>query len=124
MSVSPQKIITMIDIHKLMKIMIKLMPLFGQDPRHFGRNKDVDLTKIAEMEYPVHAVIRLKKKSLETRNQAVACHASQSSGPRRPGFFNLMEMMSRLRGPRDYFVRIHPPPNNNRKEKDLFEGIL
>jgi LmbE family N-acetylglucosaminyl deacetylase len=110
--------------HRFMKIMIRLMPLLGQDPHHFGRNKDVDLTKMAEMEYPVHAVIRLNKKSVETRNQAVTCHASQSSGPRRLGLFRIMEMFNRLRGPRDYFVCIHPPPNSKRKEKDLFEGIM
>jgi N-acetyl-1-D-myo-inositol-2-amino-2-deoxy-alpha-D-glucopyranoside deacetylase len=120
----PGKLYFGIRPHKLMKMMIRLMPLFGQDPHHFGRNKDVDLTKIAEMEYPIHAVIRLNKGSVETRNQAVACHASQSSGPGRSGLFRFMEMMSRIRGPRDYFFRLHPPPNSNRKEKDLFEGIL
>ena len=106
-----------------MKVIIRLMPLFGQDPHHFGRNKDVDLTKMAEREYPVHAVVRLSKKAVELRNRAVACHASQSSGPGRPGFFRIMEMMSRFRRPRDYFVRMYPPPNRKRKEKDLFEGI-
>ena len=26
-----------------LRLAVRLMPLFGQDPRHFGRNKDVDI---------------------------------------------------------------------------------
>ena len=47
--------------------MIKLMPLFGQNPHHFGRNKDIDLTKTTTMEHPVHAVIRPTKQASEIR---------------------------------------------------------
>src|SRR3990172_1468015 len=63
-----------------MKVMIKLMPLWGQDPRHFGSNKDIDLTRRLREEYPVHAIMRLKKKSVMIRNEAAACHASQGGG--------------------------------------------
>lgn len=108
---------------RLMRIMVKLMPLFGQDPHHFGRNGDVDLTRITSADYPVHAVIRLSKQAVETRSRAVACHASQTSGGRRPGLFRMMELIQKIRGPRDSFMREYPPPLNGRREKDLFEGI-
>lgn len=119
----PSKLYFGLRPHRLMKIMVRLMPLFGQDPHHFGRNKDVDLTKTTGVEYPVHAVIRLKKQSIEIRNKAVACHASQSSGRRRPALFRIIEIIERIRGPQDYFMREYPPPTSRRREKDLFEGV-
>ncbi|MFC1991309.1 PIG-L deacetylase family protein [Chloroflexota bacterium] len=110
-----------------MKILVKLMPLFGQDPHHFGRNRDIDLARTTSVNYPVHTVIRLKKESIEIRNRAAACHASQGFGGggrmRRPGLFMILQMIDKFRGPRDYFMREYPSPNGRRKEKDLFEGI-
>jgi N-acetyl-1-D-myo-inositol-2-amino-2-deoxy-alpha-D-glucopyranoside deacetylase len=104
-----------------MRFMIRLMPLFGQDPHHFGRNKDVDLTKVSGVEYPVNAIIHLTKQAREIRARAFACHASQGgSQPRRvPFFFRITEI---LRRHQDYFMRAYPPPTRHR-EKDLFEGL-
>lgn len=99
------------------------MPLFGQDPHHFGRNGDVDLTNMMGEEHPINAVVRLNKQSVEIRSRAVACHSSQSSGPRRrPGLFRMMELIQKLQGPRDSFRRAYPLPTRHR-EKDLFEGL-
>ncbi|OGO35900.1 MAG: hypothetical protein A2147_07225 [Chloroflexi bacterium RBG_16_57_8] len=107
-----------------MKLMVKLMPLYGQDPHHFGRNKDIDLTKMVGVEYPIHAVIRLSKRDVETRNRAASCHASQGGGRfRRGGPFMLLRIVEKLRGPRDYFTRVHPAVTTRRREKDLFEGV-
>jgi len=106
---------------RYMRLMIKLMPLFGQDPHHFGRNKDVDMTKTMGVEYPFHAVIRLTKQAREIRIRAAACHASQGGGqPRRgPWLFRINDMFHRQQ---DYFMREYPPPTRLR-EKDLFEGL-
>ncbi len=122
-SFQPYKLYFGIRPLRFMKIMIRLMPLFGQDPHHFGRNKDVDLTKITGIEHPVHAIIKLGKESVEARNKAIACHASQSSGRQRAWLFRIIEMIEKIRGPRDYFVRVCPPPKSKRKERDLFQGI-
>ena len=106
-----------------MRAMVKLMPLFGRDPRRFGRNGDVDLTKMTSEEAPIHAVVRLNKQSVEARRKAVASHPSQSSGTgTRPGLFRMMELLQKLPGPRDSFTRAYPPPAR-RREKDLFEGL-
>ncbi len=105
-----------------MRIMVKLMPLFGQDPHRSGRNQDVDLTRRIGMEYPVHAIVRLTKRAVKIRNKAVACHASQSGGRPRRSPFRLLQIIDKLRGPRDYFMREYPPPTR-RREKDLFEGL-
>lgn len=120
----PGKLYFGVRSRRLMRVMVKLMPLFGQDPHHFGRNGDVDLTKTTSVDYPIHAVIRLSKRAVETRNRAVACHASQSGGGRRrPGLFRMMELIGKIQGPRDSFMREYPPPLNGRREKDLFEGV-
>ena len=104
-----------------MRLMVKLMPLFGQDPHHFGRNKDIDFTKMIGAEYPVHAVVRTTKQAREIRIRAAACHTSQGGGqPRRgPWLFRLIEIFRRQQ---DYFMREYPPPTHGR-EKDLFDGL-
>ncbi|MFC2005469.1 PIG-L deacetylase family protein [Chloroflexota bacterium] len=119
----PNKLYFEVRSRQLMKMMVRLMPLFGQDPHHFGRNGDVDLTKINDVEYPIHAVIRLKKQAIEIRDKAVACHTSQSGGRRRSGLFRIIKIIEKIRGPRDCFIRAYPPPTIRCKEKDLFEGI-
>ncbi len=119
----PNKLYFGVRSRKLMKMMVRLMPLFGQDPHHFGRNGDVDLTKTTSVAYPIHAVIRLKKQAIEIRNKAVACHASQSGGRRRPGLFRIIGIIEKIRGPRDCFMQAYPPPTIRYKEKGLFEGI-
>jgi len=119
----PRKLYFLVRPRRMMKWMVNLMPLFGQDPHHFGRNKDVDLTRMNDVKYNFHAVIRLKKQAVEMRNKAVACHASQSSGQRRPLLFIIIEIIEKIRGSRDYYVRAYPLPTNHRLEKDLFEGI-
>ncbi|MFC1873191.1 PIG-L deacetylase family protein [Chloroflexota bacterium] len=119
----PNKLYFSVRSRKLMKLMVKLMPLLGQDPYHFGRNRDVDLTKMMGDEYPIHAVLRVNKQSVQIRSRAVACHSSQSSGlRRRPVLFRMMGLIQKLQGPRDSFMRSYPPPTQN-SEKDLFEGL-
>jgi len=109
-----------------MRLMVKLMPLFGQDPKHFGRNKDIDLTRRLVNEMPVHAEIKLKKSSVEIRNKAAACHVSQGGGRGFRGgslVFRIIRLLDSFKGPRDYFMRGYPVPDGRRREKDLFEGI-
>ncbi len=125
----PKKLYFNIRPHSLMRVMIKLMPLFGQNPHQFGRNKDIDLTIMAKMDYPVHATVRLNKRDAEVQRAAAACHASQGGGqpPRRGmGIFGLMNTVYGIRnffcGRRDYFMRAYPPPGK-RREPDLFAGI-
>ncbi|MFC1899628.1 PIG-L deacetylase family protein [Chloroflexota bacterium] len=119
----PSKLYFAVRSRNLMRIMVKLMPFFGQDPHHFGRNGDVDLTKRMMAKHPIHAVIRLNKESVKIRNRATACHASQTSGPRRrPGLFRIMGLIQKLHGPKDSFMRAYPSPDGHR-EKDLFEGL-
>lgn len=119
----PQKLYFGVRPRGLTKTMVKLMPLFGQDPRHFGRNKDVDLTMMTNADYPVHAVVSLSKQAIEIRNKASACHASQGGGRPRHGLFRIIRIIESLQGQKDYFMRDYPRPAGQRREKDLFDGV-
>ena len=113
----------------LMKLAVKVMPLFGKNPHQFGKNKDIDLTQMIEPEFPVHAAVKLTKEDLRIRDKATACHASQlgDTSPRK-GIFGLVFLLSALfnglMGQRDYYMRAYPEPKpKERREKDLFEGL-
>ncbi len=104
----------------LLKLAVKLLPLFGQDPRRFGRNKDVDIASLVEVDFPVHAAVRLTKQAVKLRERATACYLSQANGgPPRTG---ILTLVFKLFGRRDLFMRAHPQ-FEGRRETDLFEGI-
>ncbi len=117
----PQKLYFVVRPYGYMKFMVRLMPLVGQDPRRFGRNKDIDLTQIIGAVYPVNAVVHFSKEAMQMRDRASACHASQGGGRPRRGPYRVMQIMEKIRK-RDLFMREYPPPTH-RREHDLFEGV-
>jgi len=97
---------------------VRLMPLFGKDPHRWGRNQDIDLTRLVDQDFSVHAVIDYQAVR-ERKAQASACHASQGGSGMLRG---LMGWMVRLGGRRDSYMRAYPPPADGlRRERDLFE---
>ncbi len=120
---APQKLYFGVHSHGMLKLWVKLMPLFGQDPHHLGKNKDIDITLFANASYPVHAVIKLSPQSIEARDKATDCHASQLGGGGPPGGW-LQGLVEKARGQRDFFMRAYPPVKGRmKKERDLFEGV-
>jgi LmbE family N-acetylglucosaminyl deacetylase len=117
----PKKLYYHVLPHRFVKWAVKLMPLFGRDPHHFGKNRDVDLVELMKTEFPVHAVIRIGKEAERKRNLAAACHASQLGGepPRR----GILGIVNKIMGAKDSYMRAEPPVTGRVKEKDLFEGI-
>ena len=98
----------------------RLMPLFGKDPRKWGRNKDIDLKSLVDVEFPTHARIDIRD-VIETKRTAGACHASQGGILMRRG---LMGLATRALERHEDYMRVFPPVNGNTKiVKDLFEGI-
>ena len=98
----------------------RLMPLWGQNPRKWGRNKDIDLTDLIN-DFPVHARLNIRP-AAEAKRLAGAEHASQGGGVQmRRGLFG---MINRLLGGSESFMQAYPPIDGNFKKKtDLFEGI-
>jgi LmbE family N-acetylglucosaminyl deacetylase len=104
-----------------LKAMTRLMPLVGKNPRKWGRNGDIDLKDLADVDFPVH--VRLDIRSVaEIKREAGAQHASQGGVGMRQG---LMGLVTRLFGESEEFMRAYPPvPEGKYKvTRDLFDPI-
>jgi N-acetyl-1-D-myo-inositol-2-amino-2-deoxy-alpha-D-glucopyranoside deacetylase/mycothiol S-conjugate amidase len=114
----PEKLYFHVFPRQMLQIAIRLLPLLGRDPRHYGQNGDVDLTALVAVNLPVDARVRLRRADRETRNRAVACYRSQTgSGPPRSG---LLSLVNRLFGRHDEYSRAFPPRDGT-CETDLFQ---
>lgn len=114
----PQKLYYTAFPRGLVKVAVKILPLFGQDPTALGRNNDIDLKRIAGVEQVVTTKIKVAR-HFEAGQQAARCYASQTSGDeiRFPGF------LSRWLGRFDRYTRAIPPFEDDWVENDLFAGI-
>lgn len=116
----PQKLYYSTPSMKTLRFLVRIMPFFGQDPRHWGRNKDIDLLNIIKDEYPIHARVKTNVVS-KAHARAIACHASQlDAGLRRPG---CLGWLFRMGSHQDTFMRAFPPAPEDLKEEDLFAGV-
>lgn len=116
----PQKLYFTTFPVKLLRALLRLTTLFGRDPTKWGRNNDIDLVKLTENSYPVHARINTSSVA-KVKQRAAECHASQmEGGPRRSGLFGTI---FRLADRRETFMRAHPPVHGKIAESDLFSGV-
>jgi LmbE family N-acetylglucosaminyl deacetylase len=98
----------------------RLMPLFGKDPAKFGRNGDINLKELAEVDFPVHVRLDIRKVA-EIKREAGACHASQGGVGMRRG---LMGFVTKVFGEHEDYMRAYPPVDGDLKRLgDLFDGI-
>jgi LmbE family N-acetylglucosaminyl deacetylase len=105
---------------RFLKWATRLMPLFGMNPRKWGRNKDIDLKSLVEYEFPTNARIDISS-VVQAKREAGACHASQGGILMRRG---LMGFVSRALEKHEEYMRAYPPANGKMKvTNDLFEGI-
>ena len=103
-----------------LRAMTRLMPLFGKDPTKWGRNGDINLKELAEVDFPIHARLDIRSVA-EIKRQAGAQHASQGGIQMRRG---LMGFVTKVFGEREDFMQAFPPVAGEIKRKqDLFEGI-
>lgn len=105
---------------QFLRMATRLMPLVGIDPSRFGRNKDVDLKALVDVDFPVH--VRVDTRSVSDVAQAAAlCHASQGGGQMRSG---VMGFVRRMIGDREEYMRAYPPVQNGRRlGGDLLKGV-
>jgi LmbE family N-acetylglucosaminyl deacetylase len=103
---------------QLLKVAVKIMPLFGQDPAALGRNKDMNLKRMAAVEQVITTRINVSAYH-EARQRAVACHASQAFGNDGRAFGLLSRWLFRY----ESFTRAVPPFEERRAERDLFAEI-
>ena len=117
----PQKLYFHVMPRRALKIAVRILPLFGRDPAKYGRTRDIDLTKLVSVDFPIHAVIKLNQEDLDIRERARACHASQISGPPQS---RLLGLINKFMGKSDQFMRAFPPAIKIKKENNLFQGVL
>lgn len=120
----PQKLYYPTFARGFLKFAARLLPLLGRDPRKFGRNSDIDILSLVEVDFPIHALIDVSGEPSEMRNRASACHQSQlASGPPRNGPMGLLFRLMGMRAPRDSYMRVFPAVNGPLTETDLFAGV-
>ena len=116
----PQALYYQVFPRAFLKWMTRLMPLVGKDPRKWGRNGDINLKELAEVDFPVHVRLDIRP-VVDAKREAGACHASQGGAGMRSG---LMGFVARVLGEKEDFMRAYPPVNGNHAQaRDLFEGI-
>jgi len=120
---APQKLYFHTFPKTFFKLAVKVLPFFGQDPSHWGRNKDIDFASLAQVEFPVHASIRIDSRAADAKQRASACHSSQLGGG--PPSGGLLGLAFRAAQSQENFMRAFPPvpPGQRVHETDLFEGV-
>ena len=116
--------------HGFLKTVVRLLRLFGKDAHKWGKNGDIDLASIAEVDFPTDARLDIRS-VLEKKEKAGAYHASQGGG-RTPALAagasvggNLAGSILRLFSGQENFMRAYPPVEPGEKvERDLFAGLI
>lgn len=104
-----------------LRIIVRLLPLLGRNPRKFGQNGDIDLVSIAEVNFPIHAVIDYRSVAA-IRDEASACHASQG-GASMTGS-GIIGRLRRLFFSKEQYMAAYPEfPPGTPVLHDLFTGI-
>ena len=99
--------------------MVWVLRLLGKDPSKWGRNQDIDLVSLTDVDFPTHAKVdyRLVK---DRREQAAACHASQGGMEMNKGFRGFVTRL--FGGHTDTYMQAYPEPEAGQSVKrDLFE---
>ncbi|MEM7346313.1 MAG: PIG-L family deacetylase, partial [Chloroflexota bacterium] len=115
----PQKLYYTVFPRGLIKAAVAILPFFGKDPKAFGKNKDINLKRIADIEQDIHTKIWTAP-FFDEAQKAADCHASQLSGlsVTIPNF--IRKWFARYNA----YTRIFPKPGGNEPiEDDLFMGV-
>lgn len=116
----PQALYFQVFPRGFLRAMTRLMPLFGKDPTKWGRNGDINLKELAEVDFPVHVRVNIRP-VVDVKRKAGEQHASQGGIQMRRG---LMGFVTKVFGEREDFMQAYPPADGDFKRKnDLFEGI-
>ncbi len=107
--------------NRVVKLLIWMMRLRGQDPKHSGRNKDIDWTKIGIDPRQLNARVDYRR-YWDVKRAAGAAHASQGGGMSRNRL--LPEPLQRRFMATETYIRAYPPPREGERERDLFAGVV
>lgn len=114
---APQKLYFSTFSRRFLRAAVRVLQLLGQDPHHFGKNKDIDIASLVDVDYPIHARVPTRD-VIAQKERAFACHSSQGGSMPPP-----VRWLQRLFGGDETFMRAIPVEPPARIERDLFEGI-
>jgi LmbE family N-acetylglucosaminyl deacetylase len=117
----PQKLYFQTIGRGFLRLMVRILPIFGKDPRRWGRNGDIDLTSLAVEDFPTHAEVDFTPVAA-IRAEAAACHASQGGVGMSRGIQGWI--LNRFRKKESYMRAFPDPKPGERIEKDLFVGVF
>jgi LmbE family N-acetylglucosaminyl deacetylase len=113
----PQRVYGSVMPRSSLKWFIRIMRLLGRDPRHFGQNHDVDLTRVGIPDEDIQVRLDVGR-YVSFKEQAGACHQSQGGG----GAQRFLPAFVRHRFMRyEFLMQIEPPGAG--PHSDLFEGL-
>ncbi len=115
----PQKLYFSSFPTRMLRLLLLVMRIRGQDPRRVGKNKDIDFVAVLDNAESVNTQIDIRD-YFKQWDEASACHDSQLGGgaPRMPLW--LRRMLSGKQG----FTRVYPAPQANRvDETDFFTNV-
>jgi LmbE family N-acetylglucosaminyl deacetylase len=113
----PEKLFLHIFPRGFLRIILKLFPLFGKDPRRYGKNGDIDLMAIMDRDFPIHVRIDYRQVAAK-RDSASACHASQG-GDRQSGY--IVTWLLRLIRARESFMQAFPKRTSKKISSDFYQ---
>lgn len=101
-----------------LKAVVWVLRLIGKDPHRFGRNNDIDLVSITDVDFPTHVKVDYSPVK-DVRKEATACHASQGGADMDKGFRGLVTRL--FSGHYDTYMQAYPEPADDQKARgDLF----
>lgn len=102
-----------------LRIVVWILRLVGEDPYHFGKNHDIDLVSIVDVDFPTHVKVDYRS-VMELRKAATACHASQGGEDMDKGFRGMVTLL--FGGQKDTFMQAYPELHGRQRvRRDLFD---
>ena len=114
---APQKLFFHSISKTYLRLSVQLMRIIGKDPRKYGRNHDIDLLSLTEINFPTHAAINYRSVT-KVRDHASACHISQGGATQ-----SLNRKLMKWLSPKETFMQAYPTPQEGKISTDLFENI-
>jgi len=101
-----------------LKWALRLLRLVGRDPKHFGQNRDIDLTAVGIEDSQIQVRLDVGP-YLAYKERASACHRSQGGGVPR----HFPNFLSRRAQKVEHFQQAYPEPAPGARFDDLFAGV-
>lgn len=119
---APQRLYYALMPRTLIRLAVRLLPLFGRDPAALGKNRDINLRDVLAHELPITTRVNIRR-VYDVREQAAACHSSQISGSASIFGWLPRPLLRWVRGTEVFHRAVPPFGKGERLERGLFERV-